>query len=132
MSADEAGKEFGYTKSTFYSLARDFKAELAADPGKDPFFSPPKLGRKLLESALEEKVAAMRKANMSVPEIKSALDGLGMPVSTQYINSVLKREGFAKLQCRSKAAKAARSCSPGWGNCRRRKPGHWISPPKSR
>jgi len=113
MSAEEAAKAFGYTKSTIYSLARDFKAELAADPGKDPFFTPPKTGRKPLDGGLAEKVAALRKANMSVPEIKSSMDGLGMPVSTQYINSVLKREGFAKLPRRSQAAKSGTELPPG-------------------
>jgi hypothetical protein len=102
MSADEVARNFGYTKSTVYSLVRDFKSELANNPGKDPFFVTIDLGRKPYDDEYAGKVITLRKNNMSVPEIKAAMDGLKMPVSTQFINSVLKREGFARLPRRDK------------------------------
>ena len=36
MTADEVARRFGYTRSTVYSIVRDFKSELASNPGKDP------------------------------------------------------------------------------------------------
>ena len=103
MTADEVARKFGYTRSTIYSIVRDFKAELASNPEKDPFFVTVPLGRKPYDDEFAAKVVALRKNNMSVPEIKAAMDALKMPVSTQFINSVLKREGFARLPRRDKA-----------------------------
>ena len=106
MPAEEVAVNFGFTKSTVYSLIRDFKAELANNPGRDPFFVKKKLGRRPLSSEFASKVVTLRKNNMSVPEIKAAMDGLGMEVSTQFINSVLKSEGFARLPRRDKRSRA--------------------------
>jgi len=100
LSAEEVAEKYGYTKSTVYSLIRDFKAELVKNPGIDPFFAPISFGRKPLEDKYANTVCLLRKNNMSVPEIKASMDGLGMAVSTQFINSVLKREGFARLRRR--------------------------------
>jgi hypothetical protein len=103
MTADEVAKSFGYTRSTVYSMVRDFKSELASNPGKDPFFVTVSLGRRPYDDEYTGKIVALRKNNMSVPEIKTTMDGLKMPVSTQFINSILKREGFARLPRRDKA-----------------------------
>jgi len=105
LNADEVAKKFGYTKSTVYSMIRDFKAELAENPEEDPFFVTVSLGRKPFDSKYGKVVSLLRKNNMSVPEIKAAMDGLGLVVSTQFINSILIREGFARLPRRDKTDK---------------------------
>ena len=97
ISADDVAKKYGYTKSTVYSLIRDFKLELINNPDKDPFFVTICRGRKPLDDEYSRRVVIFRKNNMSVPEIIAAMDGLGMPVSSQYVNAVLKKEGFARL-----------------------------------
>ena len=105
MSAKEAGENFGYTKSTMYSFIRDFKKDLVNNPGADPFFVSINLGRRPFNDEFISKVITLRKNNLSVPEIKAAMDGLGMAVSIQFINSVLKREGFARLPRRDRINK---------------------------
>ena len=97
MSAEEVAEKYGYTKSTVYSLVRDFKLGLINSPGTDPFFISVSRGRKPYDNTHSKTVTILRKNNMSVPEILAAMDGLGMPVSSQFVNSVLKREGFARL-----------------------------------
>ncbi|MDR3020591.1 MAG: transposase [Treponema sp.] len=106
MSADEIAKKFGYSKSTVYSLVRDFKAELMENPEADPFFVTISRGRRPFGDEYANKVVMLRKNNMSVPEIIAAMDGLGMPVSSQFVNSVLKKEGFARLPRRDAFAKS--------------------------
>jgi hypothetical protein len=97
MTADDVAKNFGYTKNTVYSMVRDFKSELINNPDIDPFFINISRGRKPLDDEYSKRVVLFRKNNMSVPEIIAAMDGLGMSVSSQFINSILKKEGFAKL-----------------------------------
>jgi len=106
LSAEEVAEKYGYTKSRVYSMVRDFKAELADNPGKDPFFVPVSFGRKPLDVKYADTVCLLRKNNMSVPEIKASMDGLGMVISTQFINSVLKKEGFARLRRRDKISRS--------------------------
>jgi len=106
MSAEDVAKKYGYTVSTVYSLVRDFKAALIDNPDVDPFFVTVSRGRKPLDDEYAENVIIFRKNNMSVPEIKAAMDGLGMPVSSQFVSSVLKREGFARLPRRDAEAKS--------------------------
>ena len=106
MGAEEVAEKYGYTISTVYSLVRDFKAALIADPDADPFFVTVSRGRKPLGDEYAENVIIFRKNNMSVPEIIAAMDGLGMPVSSQFVNSVLNKEGFARLPRRGAEEKA--------------------------
>ena len=105
MNAEEIAQKYGYTTSYIYSLIRDFKAELIKNPDKDPFFTVTALGRPPLGDEYTERITVLCKNNMSVPEIKAAMDGFGVPVSTHYISSVLKKEGFARLPRRDKTAK---------------------------
>jgi len=95
---EQIALEFGYTVSTVYTYIRDFKEELVS-LNEDPFFKDSKPGRKKLDygGEINRLVVAYRKKNMSVPEIKSALDAQDMNVSERYISSLLTNEGFARL-----------------------------------
>jgi transposase len=107
MTASDVASKFGYTVSTIYSLARDFKDRLESNEQEDPFFKSVIFGRKHLDLSgdLIEIIIAHRKNYMSVPEIKSALEAIDINVSSGYIFETLKREGFARLPRRDKETK---------------------------
>lgn len=99
MSAQDVADKYGYTLSTVYSLARDFKKAVIEDPDKEPFFLAEQLGRKALDidGSITLKIVALRKKYFSVPDIKSILDAHDINVSERYITSVLQKEGFGRL-----------------------------------
>jgi len=98
FSAEQVAQKFGYTVNTVYSYIRNFKNELSTQT-EDPFFKDSKPGRKLLDRGgeINRLVVAYRKRNMSVPEIKSALDAQDIIVSERYISTLLYNEGFERL-----------------------------------
>lgn len=98
-TAQEVARDFGYSVSTVYSLARDFKKKLADHPDSDPFFITNKPGRKGLveDDELVELITALRKKYFSVPEIKSILDAQGVDVSERVITTILTKDGFGRL-----------------------------------
>ncbi|MCL1882526.1 MAG: transposase [Defluviitaleaceae bacterium] len=95
-TAEEVAAQYGYTVSTVYSYARNFKEKLGFG---DPFFKEPQLGRKKIDHGgeINDLVVAYRKRNFSVPEIKTALDAQNITVSERYISLLLAEEGFARL-----------------------------------
>ena len=97
-SAEQVAREFGYTTSTVYTYVRNFKEELASG-NDEPFFKESTPGRKKLDHGgeINSLVVAYRKKNMSVPEIKVALDAQDIIVSERYISSLLANEGFSRL-----------------------------------
>jgi transposase len=107
ISAREVASKFGYAISTVYSMVRDFKNILKNGTYEDPFFKPVVFGRKPIDSNgdIIDIIVNMRKNNMSVPQIKTALDANGTPVSERYITSQLRSEGFARLPRRDKNEK---------------------------
>jgi transposase len=102
-SAKEVAEEFGYTVSTVYTLARDFKIKLAA--GTDPFFIETRLGRKKTdrEGQLAQLIVELRKQFLSVPQIKSILDSQGYVFSERAISTLLHEKGFARIPRRDNA-----------------------------
>lgn len=106
MTADEVAARHGYAVSTVYSMSRDLKHKLN-NSEEDPYFKTVTLGRKLLDEdgTLTAMIAALRKKYLSVPEIKSILEAAEINVSLQYIDSVLKKEGFAPLPRRDSEMK---------------------------
>ena len=105
-TAEQVADEFGYSVGTVYSLVRDFKIKMRND-GEDPFFKVNKSGRKPVDQKgeVENLVIEFRKKYLSVPDIKIALDGLGINVSEGYVYDIVRRAGFARLPRRSKDAK---------------------------
>jgi len=100
--AEQVAEECGYATSTIYSIARDFKERLASGT-EDPFFKDSKIGRNKIDHGEEinQLIITYRKKNLSVPEIKSALDALNFNVSERYINALLSNEGFKRLPRRA-------------------------------
>lgn len=102
QSADSISQRFGYTTSSFYSLVRDFKKQVASD--HDPFFYDLKQGRKPMDSSgeLQALIVSLRKKYLSVPDIAAAAAAQGHQVSEKYIYNVISREGFDRLPRRTK------------------------------
>jgi len=98
-TAQEVAVEFGYSKSTVYSMARDFKKKLEDNPDSDPFFITNKPGRKGLDEddELVKLITALRKKYFSVPEIKSILDAQDIDISERVITTILTKNGFDRL-----------------------------------
>ena len=107
MTAREVSARFGYTVSTVYALARDFKRLLSSEQPSSSFFIRPQPGRKekSLDGSTGKLIVELRKKYLSVSEIKAILDSLGEKVSEKYIYNLLVREGFTRLPRRSNQAK---------------------------
>jgi len=105
-TAESVAESFGYTASTVYTLAKNFKAQLreCGGQGADPFFLAPKPGRKKAArgGGLADMVVAYRKKQLSVPDIKIILNGRGYEVSEGLIYRICDENGFARLPKRSK------------------------------
>jgi transposase len=105
-TAETVAAEYGYTVSTVYTLARNFKAKLRAysEQGEDPFFQTLKPGKKKLDrdDELVETIINFRKKQLSIPEIKIFLDGKGYNVSEGFIYNICDENGFSRLPKRSK------------------------------
>jgi len=105
-TADAVAAEHGYTVSTVYTLARDFKIKLRAcsENGEDPFFQMLSPGRKMLDrdDELVDLILSLRKKQFSIPDIKILLDGKGYNVSEGFIYRTCDENGFARLPKRSR------------------------------
>ena len=108
LTAQEVARTFGYTTSTVYSLVRDFKKRLQAQPLTDPFFVTRQVGRKPSDDtgSLTRRILALRKQYLSVPDIKAALDAQGESVSERYVYDVISADRFARLPRRTQAEKS--------------------------
>ena len=112
--ATEVAKSFNYTLSALYSLARDFRKRLESDPAYQKIFNEEPQGRKAVErdNIIVDTIIKLRKKYISVEDIKSQLDSLGMSVSTNFIYNLIKKEGFARLPRRSKKVQEETRSSP--------------------
>jgi len=102
-------EKYGYTLTSFYSLAKDFRRYLDQDPQEDYFFKSRVRGRKHREpmAGIDKLIIDMRKKNYSSQDILQHLQAAGHSVSYQYIYKLLRSEGFAKLPRRSRQEKAS-------------------------
>ncbi len=110
-SPHEVAKTFGYQYRAFTSLVTDFKPVLPSDPlQEDPFFVTKKKGRpsSMDPPALVQTMVGFRKHDDSVEEIKGKLDTAGEKVSEHTIDSILKKQGFARLPKRSQKVQRER------------------------
>jgi hypothetical protein len=106
-TAEDVAAYYGYTVNSIYTIARDFKVRLAycLEHGEDPFFQVLKPGRKKQQGrddALVDTILSLRKKQLSIPDIKVFLDGMGYSVSEGFIYNVCDENGFARLPKRSK------------------------------
>ena len=103
--AEEVASLYGYTVHAVYSLAKNFKAKLESgkSEGIDPFFRDAKMGRPKRErdTQLEDIIVGLRKKQLSVPDIKIILDGMGRETTEWTIYKVCDDSGFARLPKRS-------------------------------
>ena len=113
ISAKEVANKFGYTFRAFTSLVANFRKQKKDNPDKEIFFQVKKPGRKEMQQkpAIVSKVIELRKAYLSVPDIKVILDGKNIKVSEKEIYLIVKQEGFGRLPRRSKKRKANHSAS---------------------
>jgi len=105
-TAEQVANEFGYSTGTVYALVRDFKISIRKGV-EDPFFKVNKTGRKSIvqQGEIEELVISYRKKYYSVPDIKIALNGLGINVSEGSVYDIVRKSGFDRLPRRGKSAK---------------------------
>lgn len=113
IAAENAATQGGYTRSTFYSLVRDFKKSLASVDGEDCFFVQRQAGRKHKDPAgdANELIISLRKKYLSVPDIKAVLDVQHYELSERHIYNVLKRDGFDRLPRRTQNRRLQSSSS---------------------
>jgi hypothetical protein len=94
LSGKEVAARFGYTPGAFHVLCHKFRN----DPDKKFFLQTkpgPKYGPKKAQA--KERVLALRKQNLSVPDIQSLLLQDGFRLSTVSIWAILKEAGFSRL-----------------------------------
>ena len=105
-SAEDVATMYGYTVHAVYSLAKSFKKKLASSEcdGAELFFQELKMGRPKQErdSDLDDIIISLRKKQLSIPDIKIILDGMGYEVSEWEVYKVCDDNGFARLPKRSR------------------------------
>ena len=111
LSAAEVAERFGYTLKSFYSLLHQVRQHCGDDPTSFApyFFQQKSVGRKPRDDTggLVNRIVRLRQQQLSVPQIKAALDSLGASVSERYISKMLKQEGFERLPRRTTAQRLA-------------------------
>ena len=111
LSAAEVAERFGYTLKSFYSLLHQVRQHCGDDPTSFApyFFKQKSVGRQPRDDTggLVNRIVGLRQQQLSVPQIKAALDSLGESVSERYISKILKQEGFERLPRRTTAQRLA-------------------------
>ena len=96
LPSPEVAARFGYTPGAFRVLCTRFRQE----PEKsDRFFRDVKRGPQSspLRDRLRERIVALRKKNLSVYDVQRELAGAGQEVSVNFLATLLREEGFARL-----------------------------------
>ena len=93
LSTAEVSERFSYTPGSFRVMCHHFRRE------KPEFFQELKRGPQSQpkKSAVRDLIVAMRKQNLSVYDIESALKTKGTPLSCTAIWEILREEGFSRL-----------------------------------
>ena len=114
-AADVAVK-YGYTLSSFYSLTKEFRLSLKSrkKENEDFFFKSIKAGRAPLSEYDEvpQLIIDLRKKNFSIEDIVSIANSKGFKISYGYVYQLLNKEGFARVERRSKIEKKALQLPP--------------------
>src|SRR3989442_15058414 len=103
VSSAEVSRRFGYTPGSFRVLCHHFRRS------KPDFFRELKHGphTQPKKDAVRELILGMRKQNLSIYDIESALKTQETPLSTTAIWEILHEEGFARLPRRQDAERPA-------------------------
>ena len=98
QASAEVARRFGYTPGSFRVLCHAFRR----DPDRE-FFLPPAKGPKAAPKmdSVREQVVALRKQNLSMYDIREALEKSGHKLSPAAVAIILKQEGFARLPRRA-------------------------------
>jgi hypothetical protein len=90
----EAAHRFDYSPGSFRVLCSQFRK----DPHR-PFFLPPQKGPKEAPKTdpVRSQIIALRKQNLSIYDIRDALQTRGHRLSPASVSLILKEEGFARL-----------------------------------
>lgn len=93
LSTEEVARRFGYTSGSFRVLCHHFRRQ------KPDWFRELKRGPRSQpkKGAARELILAMRKQNLSVYDIESALKDQPTPLSSTAIWEILREEGFSRL-----------------------------------
>jgi hypothetical protein len=108
-SRDVAAR-FGYTPGSFRVLCHQFRADPHREffwPGRTRASAAPRPATRT--SRLRDKVVALRKQNLSVYDIATALSESGESLSPPAVWAILAEEGFAKLPRRGDEERAAQA-----------------------
>ncbi len=103
----EVARKFNMSASYLKKLSAQLHQALKK--GEPDFFACPLQGRKAGSTAspeLASQMIAMRKQNLSVPDIRTALAAKGITISLSAIDRLLKQEGFAPLPRRTRQERA--------------------------
>jgi hypothetical protein len=102
LSLEEICQQFHYSPAYFIKLRRQFLQQIQTET--PPFFLEHKPGptQPRTASNVTEQVVALRKQNLSIPDIRMALQARGQTLCLDTIDQILKREGFAPLPRRTR------------------------------
>jgi hypothetical protein len=95
----DVARRFGYTAGTLHVMCSKFRKQ----PSVDFLFPPPSVPARETprpasrRDALQAKIVALRKQNLSIYDIAAALKHDGTPLTPVMIGRILRAEGFAKL-----------------------------------
>ena len=113
LTAEQTAARFGYSIGSVYAITRDFRH--LDDPAAF-FFREPRLPGRTPDQApasVRERIIALRKANLSLPDIKARLDAeCDQAPSQRGVWRVLREEGFARLPRRTRSERAAAATPP--------------------
>ncbi len=94
LPSAEVAARFGYSPGSFRILCSRFRK----DPQRSFFLTPAKGPRSAPKAdRWRDRIVALRKQNMSIYDIKRALDSENKTISSTAISKILRQEGFAKL-----------------------------------
>ena len=108
LTAQQTADRFGYSVGSVYSITRDFRS--LDDPADFFFRAPRPTGRPPADApaSVQQRIIALRKLNLSLPDIKARLDAeFDDAPSQRNIWRILRDEGFARLPRRSQSERAA-------------------------
>lgn len=103
---NEVASQMGLSPSYLIKINRDFLANIKIDV--NPFFVDIKSGPKTKHKvdSIKSTILELRKKNLSIVDIKAVLNAKGTKVSFDTINTLLKDEGFVRLQRRTREEKS--------------------------
>lgn len=101
-------EKHGYTLSSFYSLAKEFRYHLKTGEGDSFFFKKTTQGRKLIDKTheLDDLIISLRKQNYSSENIVTIANSKDFNISYGYVYQLLTKEGFKRLPRRSNEFKS--------------------------